>query len=165
MFARLFNAEAAIPMAAKLLGVSPDALKQFAVGATGALSPHAGPSFSMLPTVLSLVKGDITPLRALYDNVLSVPALRPAVASSVTKWLQENDRDHVAMKAMGYVADLPLQHLGRDFSSVEEFLSDGLFPLMDEVFKTPPCHVCGGQFSLLCPGVLVCDTCETYKDV
>lgn len=166
MFAHLFNAKAALPLAAKVLGVSPGALEQLAASATSALNPHAGPSFAMVPTVMALVKGDVTPLRSLYHSVLSVPALRPAIAASAAEWLEANDPDHIAMKAMGYVSDLPVVHLGRDFSSVEEFLSDGLFPLMDEVFKNPPdrCE-CGGHLSPVTPTLVVCDECETYKDV
>ncbi|AAG00435.1 P12 morphogenetic protein [Pseudomonas phage phi13] len=165
MLARLFNASAAIPIAAKMLGVTPDALSQLAASATGALSPHAGPGFSVVPMVMALAKGDLTPLRALYENVLSVKAARPAIASAITEWLEQNDTDHIAMKAMGYVADLPLQHLGRDFSSVEEFLTDGLFPLMDTALAPPTvCH-CGGHLSVLSPTLLVCDECETYKDI
>lgn len=166
MLASLFNARAAIPLAAKFLGVSPGALEQLSASASAALNPHAGPSFSMVPTLLALVKGDVTPLRSLYDSVLAVPALRPAIAASAAEWLEENDKEHIAMKAMGYASDLPLMHLGRDFSSVEEFLTDGLFPLMDEAFKTPTgCHVCGGHLSAFAPGLMVCDDCETYKDV
>lgn len=166
MFAHLFNAKAALPLAAKVLGVPSSALEQLSASATAALSPHAGPAFSMVPTLLALVKGDVTPLRSLYDSVLSVPALRPAIAASAAEWLEVNDSEHIAMRAMGYASDLPVVHLGRDFSSVEEFLTDGLFPLMDEVFKTQPaCHECGGHLSPFAPGIAVCDVCETYKDV
>lgn len=166
MFAHLFNAKAALPLAAKVLGVPSSALEQLSASATAVLAPHAGSSFSMVPTVLALIKGDVSPLRSLYDSVLSVPALRPALAASTAEWLEANDPEHIAMKAMGYASDLPIKHLGRDFSSVEEFMTDGLFPLMDEVFKTQPvCHVCGGHLSPVAPGVAVCDDCETYKDV
>lgn len=166
MLAHLFNAKAALPLAAKVLGVPSSALEQLSASASAMLAPHAGPQFSMVPTVLSLIKGDVTPLRSLYDSVLSAPALRPALAASAAEWLEANDPEHIAMKAMGYASDLPVIHLGRDFSSVEEFLTDGLFPLMDEVFKTQNvCHICGGKLSPVAPGIAVCDDCETYKDV
>lgn len=165
MFLKLLNRNTIVPFAASTIGADPRALQALIDAAGRDLAPVAGPDFSPVSAALSLVRGDLSPLRTLYDQVLSVRELRPGIAKVAAEWLKMNDTQGIALSAMSFVAKLPVLHMDQEFDSVESFLLEGLLPLLDEVFSSPPnCPICDGEFYDLNDELLCCSDCGHYKD-
>lgn len=164
MLVKLLSPKAAIALAASQLGVEPAILSAFGEKVQAAIYPRAGESFDLVSSALSVAGGNYGPLRSLYDSLLADKGARPLVAQVVANWLKEHDSDGIALKMLGVLNKMPLKHMGNPVSSVEEFLEQGLFPLLDDVFVVD-LTCCGEGMQIIAPELAFCELCETYKDV
>lgn len=165
MFMKLLNPTLLIPVVAKTIGVPPAPLQLLIKSAQRDLEPVAGDDFALVPAISSVMDGDFSAFRMMYDKFIADPKMRPGLAYVAAKWLEQNDTEHIAMKAMGFISDLPLVHMGRDFDSVESFLLEGFFPLLDEAFSSSSnCPQCGGILQEVISELLQCNDCGHYKD-
>lgn len=165
MLVKLLSPKAAVALAASQLGVEPAILSAFGEKVQSAIYPRAGESFDLASSALSVAGGNYAPLRALYDSLLADKGSRPLVAQFVASWLKQNDTEGLALKMLGMLNKMPLRHMGNPASSVEEFLEQGLFPLLDDVFVVDLSCSCGQEMRLIAPELAFCELCETYKDV
>lgn len=165
MFTKLLAPHLIIPFVAKTLGVPTGPLQQLIGQAEKDVAATSGTQLAVVPALSAMMDGDFSWIRELYDNVLANEALRPGIASVAARWLEQHDTDHIAIKAMGFVSDLPLHGMGRDFDSVESFLLEGFFPLLDEFFSPRDnCPLCEGPLQSVAPTLLLCADCGQYKD-
>lgn len=164
MLVKLLSPKAAIALAASQLGVDPAILSAFGEKVQAAIYPRAGESFDLVSSALSVAGGNYASVRVLYDTLLADKGARPLVAQVVANWLKEHDSEGIALKMLAALNKMPLRHMGNPVSSVEEFLEQGLFPLLDDVFVVD-LTCCGEGMRLIAPELAFCELCETYKDV
>lgn len=165
MFKKLLAPHLLLPFVARTLGVPTEPLQHLISQAEKDVDATSGTRLAVVPALSAMMDGDFSCLRELYDSVLANEALRPGIAAVAAQWLEQHDTEHIALKAMGFVSDLPLHGMGRDFDSVESFLLEGFFPLLDEVFSSRnDCPLCEGPLQSVAPTLLLCTDCGHYKD-
>lgn len=99
------------------------------------------------------------------------PGMAPVTAKMVTGWLTQNDKDGEVFKLFDKLTHLPLPRVQGEFRNTEDFLENGLFPLINDftdprvggngIVPTSPC--CGTTMNRFSDNIWYCPCGEKYE--
>lgn len=138
----LLSTKTLVGLAASQMGLPKEVISQ-ALAVADLASSKLGYS-----GVIDIVKkGEVQGVvESLYSRFLQEETMWPAASKIVTNFLAEHDPDGALFPILGSLSSIPLVHFEGDFDSVEDFLTEGLFPLLRTMSdRAPKCPVCGSK--------------------
>lgn len=167
MISRLFSMldpTALLSMLSSILGVPKEALAMFATRASADLQESSGIAVPRDSLVRQLASGDLSLLKSLYSTLVGTPAMWPTVSTAAAEWLRVNDANGIAMAVLQNASKLPFKGFEGEFKTVQEFLQNGVFPMLQEA-SVKACDHCGLPVSHYQPDVLTqCEACGYYQE-
>jgi hypothetical protein len=160
----LLDPSALTGLLASNLGVPKEALSLFMGKASSDLESATGISVVRDSLVKQLATGDLSMLQQLYGTLVGTPAMWPTVSAAAAEWLRKNDANGIALAVLQNASRLPFKGFDRQFENVEQFLQEGVFPLLQEA-NSKTCAHCGVPVPNFDPDDLVlCEGCGLYLE-
>lgn len=129
-----------------------------------------GASALGLPSVLDIIRNGEgkSVLGSLYSRFLTDEMSWPAVSAVITAFLEEHDEHGDFFPVLNAVSNLPVVHFEENFTDVNHFLNEGLFPFLRDVAPNyAHCSHCGSDVIEVIEsddGVYYfCTTCEEFQ--